>query len=139
MSNKNKRCVAVILSAVALGGCTYLYNAQPVSGDDAVSLDSKICRTYGFRNWSLQRGEEAITLSAEASMPTPAWSVMLHQSVDVDNGAIELVMETIEPPGLSSSVVSWVYFEKIIDTNKSAQADVTVKCADDVVWTSLNG
>ena len=69
-------------------------------------------------------------------MPTPAWSVVLHENAGTDNDSIELVMETIQPSGMSSSVITWILAEKTIDTSTLSNPDITVKCGDEVVWTS---
>ncbi len=142
MLKELKRYGVIVFSIATFSGCTYVENADsaalPVSSNDVALLDVKLCRTFGFRNWSLQRDEGTVTLSGEASMPTPAWSVVLHQGADAGNDkeAIELVMETIEPAGLSSSIVSWVSFEKVINTELATTADIAVKCAGESIWTS---
>ena len=72
-------------------------------------------------------------------MPTPAWSVLLHHDVSVENGLVELVMQTIEPSSISNSVISWIYFETSVHTTESVQPDVLVKCAGETIWTSQDG
>lgn len=142
MLKELKRYGGIVITIATFSGCTYVENADntalPVSSNDVALLDGKLCRTFGFRNWSLRRDEGTVTLSGEASMPTPAWSVVLHQDAVAgnDNEAIELVMETIEPTGISSSIVSWIYFEKVINTELSAAVDVSVNCAGESIWTS---
>ena len=140
MLNELKRCGLIVLSIASFSGCTYFENtddtALSVAINDTALLDVQLCRTYGFRNWSLQRAEGSVTLSAEASMPTPAWSIELHQSASAGNDTIELIMETIEPSGMSASVVSWISFEKTVNTDVSTAVAVSVKCAGEVIWHS---
>ena len=73
-------------------------------------------------------------------MPTPASSVVLHRDVDADDGAIQLVMETIEPSDFSNSVISWVNFESSVDVSADTalltQPDLVVKCSGEVIWDS---
>ncbi len=143
MLNALKWCVVVMVPVATLvpGACKIYEDGEndllSEPSNDAALLHNKSCQSYGFRRWSLKRAEGVVTLSAEANMPTPAWSVDLHQVVSVGDGSIELIMETIEPSGYSSSVISWVQFAKIVNTENlgSNQADVIVKCADEVVWT----
>jgi|GEM_PF-3306273 len=142
--------IASLALTAWLAGCTYgdhaESTAEAASADDGASADAAdmadmanvagaSCRTYGFRNWSLQRGEGALTLAGEASLPTPAWKIELRDSSD--DLDIALVMETIEPTGLSSSVVSWITFQTTVETTLADEARVTVWCAGEAVWTSL--
>lgn len=135
------------LTALFISACSYIEstesNAAPsedstvaIKQSDTGTLQSYNCLTFGYRNWSLQRDGETITLSGEASMPTPAWSIALHQNTKVDNSTIEFVIETIEPSGLSSSVISWVGFETT--ASAAATTNVVVSCAGDIVWNSLD-
>lgn len=135
------------MTAFLLSGCSYIEstdNEAPTAlskesiAIETGTLESQYCLTFGYRNWLLQRDADTVTLGGEASMPTPAWTILLHQDVDTDNETIELVMETIEPSGFSSSVVSWVAFETIVKATTPASANVTVTCAGDVVWNSLD-
>ena len=152
MLNNLKHAVVIVLTVVSSVSCTRVAN----SGDNAVaSTDSELtpsetmaCQTFGFRNWNLLRDDNTITVSGEAMLPTPAWSVVLHRDVTVDDGSVQLVMETIEPSGLSNSVISWVSFETSVDVSddasaetstdqtESAQSDVLVKCSGELIWSS---
>jgi len=143
MPSPFKSNAASILIALILSGCTNIANTEnnslSESDDHSTALASQSCQSYGFRNWSLSRSEGALTVRAEANLPTPAWKVVLHQSAGVDNGDIRLVMETIEPPGFSNSVVTWVSFEKNVATEAAIQIDVSVVCGTEVVWNSSIG
>lgn len=140
MFDNLKRYIVFPLTCLLLSGCKNIQSSDDkqslVLRDEQALASGKPCVTFGFRNWLLQRGKEIITLSAEASMPTPAWSVVLHSVGDLNQSAIELTMETVEPAGPSSSVVSWVPFEKSIETNASYRAAISVSCAGKIVWKS---
>lgn len=140
MFNKPERCVVFFLTMISLSGCSYLENNDhdnlSVSSTEPITMDTKACRTFGFRNWSLQRDDATITLGAQAMMPTPAWSVVLHNSGISNSSAIEFTVETIEPSAPSSSVVSWVTFETTMNIETSKSVEVSVKCAGEPVWNS---
>lgn len=144
MFNNPERYVVFSLAMMSLSGCSYLenndHNNLSVSSAESVAMDdSKACRAFGFRNWSLQRDEGTITLGAQAMMPTPAWSVVLHNSDISNNSAIEFTVETIEPSSPSSSVVTWVTFETTLNIDTSQSVEVSVKCAGELVWNSESG
>lgn len=140
---KSTHRLAIAIAVLLISGCSYIESteneaavalSQDSSTSDAAIVENRDCLTFGYRNWQLQRDEDTVTLSGEASMPTPAWSIVLHQNTEANSDAGELIMETIEPQGFSNSVVSWVAFETTITASKTA--NITVKCADDVVWNS---
>lgn len=146
---KTRRYAALALTAFFISSCSNIdnsvTNAATVSSKDSTvsqtetetsALKSYYCLTFGYRNWLMKSDGETLTLSGEASMPTPAWSIALHQGATGDNETIELVMETIEPAGLSSSVISWVAFDTTVKA--TATANIAVSCAGDTVWNSLD-
>ena len=69
-------------------------------------------------------------------MPTPAWTIKLHENKSADDADVHLVMETIEPAGISNAVIAWIPFEKTVNTNTPKQTNLSVECSGDVVWTS---
>ena len=72
-------------------------------------------------------------------MLTPAWSIMLHQQISADKRPVQFVIEKMVPPGISNSVISWIYFETSVVTTESVQPDVLVTCAGEVIWTGWPG
>jgi len=140
MTMKSPLHACFLLSVLLAGGCSCLGSAgieNAVAADQqSVSASETTCRTYGFRNWALQRDEQTTTISVEASMPTPAWSIVLHELPGADEGTIKLVMETIPPTGMSNSVITWILAEKTLDTSAMSAPDITVSCADEIVWSS---
>lgn len=146
MSKKLNRFIVVCWLTITASGCSYFAKSSNEINStdaklsapkaDAINTDSRICRTFGFRNWTLLRSEGGVTVSGEAMMPTPAWTIILHQHASANDADVQLVMETLEPSDLSSTVIAWVNFEKTISTSATAKINVSVRCADEIIWTS---